>query len=210
MPTDRPARSTPTPPVRKGAVPRPVHPEGAVVESVLPIDPLGLGQLTFPLRRPRTRRVLEQEFGLTRRQAHAVAVRLQTHRVLKRRQLRARVRFWGAVALGVLVLGVLVGPISVSAYLDWAADRPESHPANLIVSVSLALLIALAGPLLWLIAERHIQDRLVEDELRRCWGEQECIWCGRDMDGCVVDRERWSRCPECGLRSPIGARASTI
>ncbi len=210
MTTDRPARSAPPKPIRKGAVPRPVHPVGAVVESVLPIDPFRLGQLTFPLRRPRTRIVLEQEFGLTRRQAHAVAVRIQSHRVLKRKQRRACVRFWGAVLLGVLVLGVLIGPIGLGAYLDWFSTQPDSHPLIPIISAALSGLIAIAGLSLWLIAERHIQDRLVEDELRRCWSDQECIWCGRDMDGCVVDRERWSRCPECGLRSPIGARASTI
>lgn len=200
----------PDAPKRKGAVPRPVHPEGAVVESVLPIDPMRLGQITFPIRRPRTRRVLEAEFGLTRRQAHAVAVRVQSHRFLRRRQFRAMVRFWVGVLLGVLVLCVLVAPIGWGAYLDWSTSRPDGDLLVGAVSLALAIGIVVGGISLWLAAERWIQDRLVEGELRRCWNEQECIWCGRDMDGCVVDRERWSRCPECGLRSPIGARASTI
>ncbi len=210
MTTDRPERSTEPPPRRKGAVPRPVQPEGAVVESVMPMDPLRLGRYTLALRRPRTCLILEAEFGLTRRQAHAVTVRVQRHASLKRRQLRAMIRFWASVALAGVVLLVLAGPPALRAYLGWASGRPESEPLILLISVLIPVLLGLAGLSLWLIAERWIQDRLVEGELRRCWNEQECIWCGRDMDGCLVDRERWSRCPECGLRSPIGARASTI
>ena len=205
-----PVEPTPTPHRRKGAVPRPVRPEGAVVDSVLPLDPMRLGQGTFPLRRPRTRLVLEGEFGLTRRQAHAVGVRVQSHSALGRPRFRAMVRFWGGAVLLVLAAGVIVGPIAWSAYLEWASGQPESHPAIALLSVGLAVAIAAIGLGLWVIAERWIMDRLVERELRRCWNDQECLWCGRDMDGCVVDRERWSRCPECGLRSPIGARASTI
>ncbi len=176
----------------------------------MPLDPLRLGQLTLAIRRPRTRLILEEEFGLTRRQAHAIVVRVQTHAALKRRQLRVMVRFWGAALLGLLVFLVLLGPIAWTAYLDWASGRPESEPLILVISIAIPVVLGLVAVSLWLVAERWLQDRLVLDEFRRCWNDQECIWCGRDMDGCLVDRERWSRCPECGLRSPIGARASTI
>lgn len=210
MALDPQERAVPRTPRRKGAVPRPLHPAGAVVASVLPMDPLGLGRSTFPFRRPRTRLVLEGEFGLRRRQAHAVAVRIASHAPVRSLRLRAMARFWGGVALALLILGVLIGPISWAAYLDLAAGTSESDPLVRLITAGLALTLALAGPGLWLIAERWIMDGLVARELRRCWNDQECIWCGRDMTGCTVDRERWSRCPECGLRSPIGARASTI
>jgi len=176
----------------------------------MPLDPLRLGQLTLAIRRPGTRLILEQEFGLTRRQAHAIVVRLQSHTALKRKQRRLMIRFWGAALLGLLVVLVILGPIAWTAYLDWASSRPESEPLNLVITIAIPAVLGFGTVLLWIAAERWLQDRLVTDELRRCWNDQECIWCGRDMDGCIVDRERWARCPECGLRSPIGARASTI
>lgn len=195
---------------RKGAVPRPVRPDGAAVDSVAPMDPFGLGRGTLGLRRPRTCRVLEGEFGLGRAQAHAVAVCVASHAALRTKRFRAMVRFWGAVALGVLVMLVLLGPVAMGAYLERASGRPEGDLVILLATAGLVAALAVGGPGLWVAAERWIMDPLVESELRRCWNDQECVWCGRDMDGCVVDRERWSRCPECGLRSPIGARASTI
>lgn len=191
-------------------MPRPVQPEGAALEGVLPLDPLGMRRAVFPVLRPRTRRVLEGEFALTRRQAHAAAAHLARHRALRGARVRAMVRFWGWVALALVVVVVLAGPVAWGAYLDWASGRPEGDALVGLVSAGVVAVLVLGGLGLWAAAERWILDGLVERELRRCWNDQECIWCGRDMDGCVVDRERWSRCPECGLRSPIGARASTI
>lgn len=194
---------------RKGAVPRPVQPESAVVESVSPMDPIRLGVLTYPLRRPRTRRLLEREFSLTRKQAYAVAVIASKHRSARREAHVAAVKYWLVVALGVVVLSTLFGPLLYGQYQSWVLTLKPSDPAT-AASVLLGVTFAAAGFVLWFAAERWIMDRIVDREIRRCWGDQECIWCGRDMAGCVVDRERWSMCPECGMRSPIGARASTI
>jgi hypothetical protein len=194
---------------RKGAVPRPVQPVGAVVESVTPFDPLRLGVLTYPLRRPKTRHLLETEFALTRKQAYAVAVHAAQHKPTRRTALVAALKFWLMVAFGVVVLSTIFGPILYTQYLRWILTLKPSDPAT-AVSVLLGISFASIGLCLWFAAERWIMDRIVDREIRRCWGDQECIWCGRDMAGCVVDRERWSRCPECGMRSPIGARASTI
>lgn len=191
-------------------MPRPVQPEGAALEGVLPRDPLGVRRAVLPVLRPRTRRVLEGEFALTRRQAHAAAVCLAKHRSLRGARVRAMVRFWGWVAIAALCAGVLIGPVAWEAYEEWAIGLPEGHFLLRLVSFGVSAVLVVVGLGLWAGAERWIHDGLVERELRRCWNDQECIWCGRDMDGCVVDRERWSRCPECGLRSPIGARASTI
>ncbi|RNC80692.1 MAG: hypothetical protein ED559_02475 [Phycisphaera sp.] len=205
-----PAPENGSTPRRKGAVPRPVQPVDAVVESVYPSDPLRIGVASFPLRRPLTRRLLETEFGLIRKQAHALAVNAARHRVIRREIVRAAVRFWAVV----LVVGVSLALISWFAlyepYMNWVLSRPSGDPLQEWLSIGLGVLIALVGLGLWLAAERWIMDRIVDREIRRCWSDQECIWCGRDMDGCVVDRERWSKCPECGMRSPIGARATTI
>lgn len=196
-------------PKRKGAVPRPVKPVGAVVESVSPFDPLMIGVLTYPFRRPKTRQLLETEFSLTRKQAYAVAVHAARHKQVRREAMAAAVKFWLMSAFGVVVLSTIFGPILYSLYLDWVLTLKPSDPAT-SASVLLGVSFAWLGVCLWFAAERWIMDGIVNREIRRCWGDQECIWCGRDMAGCVVDRERWSMCPECGMRSPIGARATTI
>ncbi|GAB5496777.1 MAG: hypothetical protein Phyf2KO_18570 [Phycisphaerales bacterium] len=205
-----PAPENDSAPRRKGAVPRPVQPVDAVVESVYPLDPLRLGVASFPLRRPLTRRLLETEFGLIRKQAHAVAVNAAKHRAARREILRAAVRFWVVVVLVAVSISLTAGFALYEPYLDWVLTRPANDPVHGWLSIGLSVLVVLAGMGLWLAAERWIMDRIVDREIRRCWSDQECIWCGRDMGGCVVDRERWSKCPECGMRSPIGARATTI
>lgn len=197
-------------PKRKGAVPRPVQPVDAVAVSVYPLDPLGLGVASFHLRRPLTRRLLEIEFGLIRKQAHAVAVHAARHRAIRREIARAAIRFWLIVFVVLVSLSLIAAFVLYEPYMDWVLSTPPSNPVLGWLSIGLGVLIALAGIGLWLGAERWIMDRIVDREIRRCWRDQECLWCGRDMDGCVVDRERWSKCPECGMRSPIGARATTI
>ena len=194
---------------RKGAVPRPVQPVGAILESVSPFDPLRFGVLTFPMRRPKTRQLLEIEFSLTRKQAYALAVQAASHKRSQREAILAAFRFWLIAAFGVVVLSTIFGTALYVQYQRWILTLKPSDPATL-ASVLLGITFAGIGIGLWFAAERWVMDSIVDREIRRCWGDQECIWCGRDMAGCTVDRERWAMCPECGMRSPIGARASTI
>jgi len=194
---------------RTGAVPRPVQPIDAILDSVSPIDPLRLGVISFPLRRPATRRLLETEFSLTRKQAYALAVSAASHKPARRETRRAALIFWGLVIFAALVLGTIGGGFAYEQYQSWILNLKPGDPAT-AASVLLAVIITGVGIGLWFAAERWIMDSIVDREIRRCWGDQECIWCGRDMAGCTVDRERWGICPECGMRSPIGARATTI
>ena len=195
---------------RVGAMPKPVMPDGAVVETVDPFDPLGFGRASFSLRRPGCRRLLEGEFGLTRRQAYAVSVWAGRRRAIRGELWLALGRFWFAVLVGCVVFALLVGLPIWDWYVDWSTDRPVGDAwAWRVLAGGIVLGGASLGVGL-LSAERWVVDPIVEREIRRCWGDQECLWCSRDMAGCLVDQQRWSRCPECGLRSPIGARASTI
>jgi len=194
---------------RKGAVPRPVQPVGAILDSVSPLDPIGLGVLTFPLRRPNTRQLLETEFALTRKQAYALAVHAAGHKRVQREAILAALKFWLIAVFGVIVLSTIFGTVLYVQYQRWILTLKPSDPATM-ASVILGATFAGIGVGLWFAAERWIMDGIVDREIHRCWGDQECIWCGRDMAGCTVDRERWAMCPECGMRSPIGARATTI
>jgi len=195
---------------RVGAMPKPVMPDGAVVETVDPFDPLALGRASLSLRRPRCRRLLEIEFGLTRKQSYSVCVHTGRRRSIRGELWLALGRYWGACAIGVLVVGLLAGLPMWSGVVAWSSARPVDDPLAFWALVGGLALLGLVLVLGLLAAERWIVDPIVEREIRRCWGDQECLWCSRDMAGCEVDQQRWARCPECGLRSPIAARASTI
>lgn len=195
---------------RKGAVPRPVQPVGAAIHTVTPFDPLHAGRATFHYRRPLTSELLEHEFRLTRKQAYAVATHTARHGLVRRSARAAALKYWGVTILLALSFAIILYYFLSEPYLDWSASLPTGHPALVIVPLLIATLLAFTGFALWLLAERRLMDRIVDREIRRCWHDQECLWCGHDMTGCTVDRERWSRCPECGMRSPIGARATTI
>jgi DNA-directed RNA polymerase subunit RPC12/RpoP len=167
-------------------------------------DPLGLGRLTFPHRWPRTYALLAHAFELSPEQAWSVAWNARRHLALAPERRRVRLRIAAAALLAAPILTILVALPLAEAFIADAMINPDA-PTNwaLRIAGGLAVIVSVA----WTIYERLAEDRLIERGIRRCWRDQTCLWCARDMEGAQAQGDRWAVCPECGMRSPVAARS---
>lgn len=182
----------------------PVRPESASIPQ--PIDPLGIGAITFPLRWPRTARLLTTEFQLSREQAWTVAWRVRRHRSLRRGRI--------ALLATLLAVGLFVSPVIAvfGALPAWEAflestGRTAGSQHLPLWAAGFTAVIASAAMLVWVVYERLGMDRLIDRSIRECWRERVCLWCSQDMDEATPRGDRWAVCPECGMRSPVAVRS---
>lgn len=180
----------------------PVRPEGAVFPETQ--DPLGMGRLTFPHRWPRTFALLTRVFELTHEQAWSVAWSARRHRAMSAQRRRLRLRIAAGVLIAAPIPALLfIPPLAEAFTADVLADPHAARAWALRIAGVLSAILVGA----WALYERVAEDRLIESGIRRCWRDQTCLWCARDMEGAQAHGDRWAVCPECGMRSPVAARA---
>ncbi|MEL7483826.1 MAG: hypothetical protein AAFN41_05660 [Planctomycetota bacterium] len=188
---------------RTGWMAGPVRPESGSIPE--PFDPLRLGVLTYPLRWPRTTRLLATEFHLSRDQAWTVAWRARRHRGLRRGRAWVIFKFIVVLIAGSPVVAVFGALPAWEAFLDStgrAADVQALRLWAIAFGVTLATIVLIA----WIIYERLGMDRLIDRSIRDRWRDRVCLWCSQDMDDAEPHGDRWAVCPECGMRSPVAVR----
>lgn len=187
---------------RTGWMAGPVRPESGSIPE--PLDPLGIGALTFALRWPRTAHLLTTEFQLSREQAWSVAWAARRHKSLRAGRIRLIAKLLGVVLFVSPALAVFAVLPVWEAFLASTTRAAESLPIWAAGFASIAAIASLLGIAAF---ERFGVDRLIDRSIRACWRDRLCLWCNHDMDESTPHGDRWAVCPECGMRSPVAVRS---